>query len=371
MSNNNSNRRNDSGKALLGMLEGVTAFGMQIGGILFVLAIAYLLWGILSGTITNMSGLGQQESQRIWQNVQYACMALTIAGLTVTISAAIRFYDEEVLGYLLLIGGALFYWGAPMSAGISLNSSKILVAKTSPIGYVVGQFQFIGMVALGLAVPYIVLDFWYRMRGVRTTRVTTAPKSDQQRKESTVHLFCWQMPYCRDHLRKHCKAYDQRKSCWHLKSGCYCDEELINMATKGKPGAVEGFDQRYSQSAGQPKLMNAEQKRERCRQCFLYSEHQKMKYKLISPLAFPLTIGFVWFYRERLMAFFTKGLQFADFLASRFSFTHSAQQGTTSAWAKAPSSSETVIWVFMICLSLIVATFILRALEYLIYEKQL
>lgn len=366
-------RRRSRG-ALLDTIDTITMWGLQLGGPVFVISVGYLLWGMFAGSVGNVSSMPSAEQARLWANVQLACKVLTISGFVALASAGARYYTEEVIGYIFLISGASLYWGVPIVLGSAIRVGGTTgAAPTSPIGFAVSQIQLVGLVAVGAAVPFIIADFWYKLRGMRRSAprgAVVVSKEQQGIPKSRLYIFCWQMPYCRDYLRKFCKAYEQKKSCWRIKSGCYCDEDLILRVMK-KDGAdkIAGFDQRFSQAAGKSSNLTAAQKRERCRQCFLYTEHQKQKYRLLSPLAFPITVGLMWMYLKPVKTFLSKAIEFTDQFAGRMSFGH-GQDALGQQWSQAPATSETVLWIFLICIGLIIVTYVLRAIEYAVFDLQ-
>ena len=361
--------------AILDLVDILTKFGLQAGAVVFILVSVYLLWGVMSGSLARISSLPQADQARIWENLRLAWKALTISGLALIFSVAIRHHADESAGYALLIGGASFYWGMPMLVGSSAQVSRVAAAASPPLGYTVSQFQLVGTVALVVAAPLILSDFWYKLRGVRRPAargaVTIPKEGDLPR--SRVYLFCWQMPYCRDYLRRFCKAYEQRKSCWRIKSGCYCDEDMIlRVMKRSSTSKVAGFDQRYSEVfGGTSKNLAVAQKRQRCRQCFLYSEHQKQKYRILSPLVFPGAIAVMWMYLKPVKAVLQFALDKADFLVRSLSLHQTAGHAVANPWANAPATSETVQWIFLACLLLILITYMLRGLEFCIFDLQI
>ena len=361
--------------AILDAVDTLTKFGLQAGAVLFILVSGYLLWGVISGSLAHISMLPQVDQARIWENLRLTWKILTISGLVLIFSAAIRYYADETTGYALLIGGAALYWGMPMLVGSSAQISRVAGAATLPLGYTVSQFRLVGTVALVVAAPLILADFWYKLRGVRRPAArgaVTIPKEGEIPR-SRIYLFCWQMPYCRDYLRRFCKAYEQRRSCWRVKSGCYCDEDMIlRVMKRSSTSKVAGFDQRYSEVfGGTSKNLTAAQKRQRCRQCFLYAEHQKQKYRILSPLVFPGAIAIMWMYLKPVKAALQFALDKADYVVQSLSLHPTTGGAVANPWANAPATSETVLWIFLACLLLILITYMLRGLEFCVFDLQI
>jgi hypothetical protein len=349
-------------------VEGLTLLGLRAGGAAFVLVSGYVLWGIMTGRMAGGEAVSPADRARIVENVILAGRILSISGLVLIFSAATRYYWEEVTGYLFLIGGGALYWGVPMLIGSSLQLVGTDYARV--LVFVVGQFKLVGIMAMVFSVPFILADFWLKMRGVRRAipRSAVSVSKEPEAPKSRLYIFCWQLPYCREYLRKFCNAYEQRKSCWRVKSGCYCDEDMIlRVMKRSSTSRLPGFDQRYSEVAGGKKSLTSAQKRERCRQCFLYAEHQKQKYRMLSPLVFPATMLLMWIYLDPVR----KALKFA--LDKTDTLAQNLQYGPAIAnqWTNAQATSETVMWLFLMCIGLVVITYLLRGLEFMIFELQM
>ena len=363
-------RRRSRG-TVLDTVEGLTMRGVQFGGGAFAILSLYLLWGVISGSLVNAMAAPQADQLRIWENIRLACKILTAGGIVLILSASIKYYGDELAGYILLIGGALLHWGIPGAVGSSLQQVGFRAASLP--AYVASQFSLVGTVALLAAAPLIMADFWLKLRGVRRTRPRAAevvPKKEKATR-SRVYLFCWQMPYCRDYLREFCKAYEERRTCWRIKSGCYCDEDLVlRVMKRSATSKLSGFDQRFTGVGGKSDKLTPAQKRQRCRQCFLYTEHQRQKYRILSPLAVPIVIGAMWLYLIPARTLLRKALAFTDQFAGYISFKPGAEQVVGNQWANAPATSSTVEGLFLICIGLIILTYVLRGLEYCIFDLQ-
>jgi len=352
-------------------LDKLTTLGLELGGGAFILISVYLMWGLLTGSLADAVTLAAAERYRILQNIHLACRILAISGMVGLASAAIRYYMDEITGYALLIGGAVLHWGIPMLVGTSLQGVSFQAA-TLP-AYVVSQYSQVGMLALLLAGPLIAIDFWYKMRGMhrKATRGAAVVSGDQELPKARFYFFCWQMPYCRDYLRKFCTAYEKKKSCWRLKSGCYCDEEMIlRVMKRSATSKIDGFDQRYLLAPESKKKLTAAQKRRRCRECFIYVEHQKLKYRILSPLSLPAAVTIMWMYFKPMKALLHSALQLTDKFAGRISFGTGPVEAPAIKFGATTAATNTVEWLFLICLGMILVTYLLRGLEYFIFDLQ-
>jgi len=351
----------------------LTNWGLQIGALAFAVATIYLMWGVISGALSKTLGLGALDMQRVVQNVQIACRLLTAGGILLVVSGAIRYYLDEETGYVLFIVGAVLRWGMPIIVGSSLP--EVTAAAATLPAYVAAQYSLVGTVSLVAAVPFLAVDLSRKLRGAkrRASRATMVRTDEEEEiRKSRVALFCWQMPYCRDYLRKFCQAYEKRKACWRIKSGCYCDEDMIlRVMKRSSSSKVAGFDQRYSMAAGgATKGLTGAQKRQRCRECFIYVEHQKVKYRLLSPLSFPATAMLMYVYLKPVKAALHGALQLTDKFAGRLSYGAVPKDMLGSQWGASAAASGTVEWLFLLCLGLVVLTYLLRGLEYFIFDLQ-
>ena len=357
------------------LLDSLSRVGLQIGGLIFGGTCAYLLWGVFSGSWVQTGAFSQQDQGRVWGDIGIFCKAFVISGFALLISAAYRFYAEEVTGYLFLIGGAALYWGIPILVGSTVQSVLPFNTSASPTLHVVNQFRLVGIVALVLAAPLVLIDFYFKLRRAQSSTQKSAVSASQKLEvpRARLYLFCWQTPYCRDFVRKYCKAYEQRKSCWRIKSGCYCDEGLILLAMRREGAKAAGFDQQFSATATpqKSKRLTEAEKRQRCRECFLYIEHQKQKYRLLSPLVFPAVIGLLWAYFKPIKAWLEASLVWIDKRVTAISVLPSSEYSPANQWVNGQAMSDVVVWLFIICVGVILITYLLRALEYAIFELQI
>lgn len=342
------------------------------GGAAFLIGVGYVAWGIYSGRLDDAMKLAAADRYAVAQHVLFACKLISYGGIACLIGAAAKFYYEETLGYILLMIGAALYWGVAVAAGPTFQQMNEAALELAV--YALRQVQTVGMVSLALAVPFILGDFWARLSGARRFRVVTSSRGPDQRDEmqkTHLYLFCWQMPYCRDNLRKVCDAFEQKKPCWRIKTGCYCDEGLIMKSLRRGNPAAQGSEQQFTRPPDGPsKHLTPAQKRERCRQCFLYGEHQRQKFKILSPLAFPLVIGLMWVYLKPLKDLLGAALAFTDKFAGSVSFGPKPDQVAESLWLDKAATSNVVEWMFIICIGLILITYTLKAIEYLVFELQ-
>ena len=92
---------------------------------------------------------------------------------------------------------------------------------------------------------------------------------------------CWQLPYCRKFVRERCPIYHAKRTCWKERVGCMCEEEVIRVAMEGKP--IPKSQLLDGSAIPRNHRLNEKQKAERCRNCVIYNEHQRHKYRALAP----------------------------------------------------------------------------------------
>jgi hypothetical protein len=343
----------------------------MIGGLLFAISAAYLLWGILGDSLRGVNNLSPTDLKRITGNVLFACSIMKTSGIVLAIAIGVRFYAEEITGYALLIAGGLIYWGVPYLAGISIHDATNSALRL-PV-FIADTFMQVGMISMVMCPPLILLDMWRRITNVRSAPLREGTKSPELEEptgtNSIFSFYCWQSPYCRAHLRRYCKAFKQHSACWRTKSGCFCDEDMILRTLQGN-SATASVIAANKPSFSKKREYTSTQKRERCRQCFLYADHQNKKYRLMSPLVFPIAVFIVWTYHVPAKEYLGKFIEALAVGVGNMSFIPETQN-VANQWASTPAASDSVEWIFLSCLGLIMATYMLRGLEYLIFELQI
>src|SRR5688572_3225436 len=161
-----------------------------------------------------------------------------------------------------------------------------------------------------------------------------------------VFAKCWQMSFCRDAIRKRCPIYHARTRCWKERVGCMCEENVIRhamdaiinkeiirydakpkeapLAEPAKPSIADeiiafeaDFGKESTTAVAESPPVEEEKpeekteelrrpevyvppsrkevkiphnphlsdfvKRERCRNCVIYNEHQRLKYQFLAP----------------------------------------------------------------------------------------
>lgn len=351
----------------------LTGAGMVLGIVAVLLFGGYVVHGFQSGGIAKLAEMSEADRQRILVNLRFACGAMGTSCLVVVISAVIRYYVEETLGYALSLIGALFFFAPPFVLSAPSNNSAYSNVAISIVG---SQLQTIGLTTLA---PGLLLLF--RDIVSRIIRTLTQPRKatnmvwgrGEQRGISPwrkAYGRCWELPHCRQFIRNLCNAYGSGKSCWRIKSGCYCDERTILRAMQAKGEGLDAEKHPIVSSAlyKQPALTPAE-KRARCRNCAIYSHHQLQKYRVVSPLAFPAVALLVWIFTPNLYAMIQHLVNFTDKIMKYVAFAPEGVGGA-SDWTQYVSGAGAVNWLFIAWLSIMTISCTLHLIEYFVFKVQ-
>lgn len=266
-----------------------------------VVSLAYILWGVFSGAVGQPVADGIRANQ-IAQNIQLASKILSFSLFSGALALVFSLFDEGWFGPVLAVVGFSMHFGAvPVLGSIGQTEPVlILIQATRGIGY---SLVVIGLLKYCVDVARWLLDLPNRMRLRANVGIATRAEAAQQRIAANANMFspCWQLPFCREVIRKQCPAYIARKRCWKFGRGCYCDEEMISRIVRGESEEAVKAPTRMSRQGKPP-----------CGRCYIFLEHQNLKFKVLSPLAVPVTvIGMVaiWGQMMNAMNFAGQGLQ--------------------------------------------------------------
>lgn len=252
------------------------AFWGGVGILIFSVVVVVFLMSVANGDATKAGQIA--SSIGLFQKGLLIGVIGTVAG------SAWLFWEEEIM-VALNLGGAfvLFFSSTILSMAMSFpaeNANKGILAGYDALGLA-------GKIYLAFAFVILIGDIALRVK----TRTEQGAKKDSLKYGKGVteesdrkNVFmgkCWQLPYCRKFVREKCPIYHAKRTCWRELVGCMCEESVIRIAMDGKPISKESL----LSGAAIPrntKLTDAA-KRERCKTCVIYNEHQKHKYKLAMP----------------------------------------------------------------------------------------
>lgn len=290
------------------------------------------------------------------KNVEVLQKILAVGSIGLGIGAAVTFWGEEILGAILLIvSGAMFF--APLYMPSFLGSSSQAI-----VGRSMGAIQSAGAMLGGVSMIILVADIATRMRN----RTKKGAKADQMKygkgikeEAGTKNVFmgkCWQLPFCRKFVREKCPIYHANRTCWKELVGCMCEEQVIRNAMEGRPISKEAL----LNGSAIPKnnKLTVDQKRERCRNCIIYNEHQRHKYKLMMPVTLgALTVIYV-IGHPILIPMTANTMRAINTVVSRGTL------GGLKALEPPPAFNEGLLFVFF----LVLLTYAMKVIEYLIFK---
>jgi hypothetical protein len=354
---------------------------MNAGFVVGVLTAVYLLFGVLSGGLGGFNAEPKPERLRILANLLFASQTMR-AGLAVgAIGAAMVFFREEAIGYILLLGSALLGLAIPYVCRLTANGQ----ANSFGVDAALAAFVSAAVVPAGVGALLVARDIVLRLAGAVRNRtldhkeLTYGSEAQAERRPIRTSLLakCWEGPYCREFIRVHCPIFIARKACWREKRGCYCEEDIVSAAAAHVNGVVLDMapDPKYNfanraQPLGgaanpyrKPELSQA-QKIERCKYCVIYNEHEREKYQLLVPVTMVATVAGCALLATNVRGLIGTALQFSQNIADRFSF-----HGTTDAQFSQPS--EVIEWILVAAFTIIVLSKILQVLEWACFKAKI
>ncbi len=351
---------------------------MRAGVAALVLASAYLAYAQITGLKLPLS-LSSVDRLRLFTNYELGLRVFVWGVALVALGVAYEYFRDEATGYMLAAAGAVLHWGVPVVA-----ASLVPIKAPEYANALVRAGMSAGFWSLAPGTLVILCDVIWRVReyatGKRKGRTVAVPKgAENLEKLPGAPLKCWQSSFCRPYVRELCPRFIEKTPCWKKKEGCFCEEKIILRAMEIKEGGGSFYSEmRKSLAAGEiskPALTDAE-KRDRCRRCPIYAEHQRMKYKALVPAAFVVTflllaVNTVW-----IRSVLEIAVVRADKIAMQFKFAaihtvgSAAQSGPMATVLSDDFQSVFIFWGFMAFLGIMVLTWLLRLVEWLIFKLQ-
>lgn len=273
------------------------------------------------------------------------------------------FWGEETLPILQIMGAALL-WFAPIYVPGMMGGMPNPVSSAA-----LATIQLAGTIFGLLAIGVLVIDITVRVK----TRAKLGSKADQMKfgkgvaeEKAVKNVFmgrCWQLPFCRKFVRDKCPIYHARRTCWKEGVGCMCEEEVIRgaMSSRAIPKDIVAAAKYIPVNN---KLTPA-QKMERCKQCVIYNEHQKHKYKLMLPITVLMFVGLYALLRTPMLEGVAVLMKSADKMLGGLTFSQTQTVQTTVA--KAPVFQE----IFLVCMMVVALAYTLKMLEFCVFKLKL
>lgn len=410
-------RSSSSERLFQTFLDWVRRLG-QFATIIALVAVAYLLYGLFAGGITVWGTLDAAARARIGSNVHFGIQVLNISVGVLLLSLCVLYYDEETLGYALVASSVLLYYGVPFLMDYLMVGQFAQWERTGNVAAlsIYNELRFVGVAS---AVPGVILtvrDLFLRLLdgvGRKRDQFSAMPYGGTVQEETPVSpaligalAKCWQLPFCREFVRIRCPIFHARTRCWRERVGCMCEETVIRHAMDAMMAEVEvkrpdgpvDFaavvpDERRidldnptgvkkpvweAPPPRAPKIsrkqvriphnpnLTMSVKRERCRNCVIYNEHQRLKYQALAPLIVLALPALAYWRFAEIQGGLNHFLQTADRVMSRLSLDpHAREFGIVSSITSASVLAE---YILIGCLVVIFTTMVLRLLEYLVFK---
>lgn len=346
---------------LEGLLDATFRFALTASALVTLICLAFLVFYYVK-----FAGGSQPEGAQQALGLIGAFSKGLIAGSVVlAISTAYMFWGEEVLGVLqLMFAGALYFSPQYVPMALGEASSEPAARALAAIQQGGGWF---GLVAIGV----ILIDLYGRIQ-LRTRQGSRADQLKYGRgvkEEADIRNVllgkCWQLPYCRKFVRERCPIYHARRTCWKERVGCMCEEQVIQNALSG--GVIPRDVVAAAKFIPYNTRLPMAAKVERCRQCVIYNEHQKHKYKIALP---SVVVGLVLVYvllRQPMLDAVGGVIVNVDRLVGQATLRQGGQAATAAA---DPASMVVFKEILLICLLLVLMAYLLRLLEYLFFRAK-
>lgn len=266
------------------VLDGAAKLVMILGAIGTAAGAGFLLFQCfrLSG---NPADVKPQDAVGVIESLQ---KVLTVGVLGLAIGSTYLYWGSEFLAVgQLALAAALFF--APVYIPALAGSPS--GAFADPVGRALGGLNTAGMIFGVVAILCLVVDLVNRT----SKRVKKGTKADNlkygkgvKEEAGTQNVFlgkCWQLPFCRKFVREKCPIFHAKTSCWKELVGCMCEEAVIRGAMENKPIPKDAL--LAGKMIPRNNRLTDVQKKERCRNCVIYNEHQRHKYKA----SMPVTVG--------------------------------------------------------------------------------
>ncbi|MEO7719910.1 MAG: hypothetical protein ABIY70_27205 [Capsulimonas sp.] len=345
-----------------------------------VIFLGYLFWGIFGGAWANPNYGHMVFADRARQqsNIQMVFGLLRLSTFVSVVCILIMCLRDEMIGYILVAVGAVFYFGLPFATKQVYDAQGLSLSPATDTALTLLSSLWMVFVVPGAA--WVIADVVRRFQALSEQTALqranvkygsdVARQSGKQRQRFLGR--CWETAFCRDHVRDKCPIYIKRRGpCWWYKEGCMCEEYIvlqavINSDWKDKTKkADQGLGLRAG-AAGMPKtILSPAAKRDRCRRCIIYNEHQRDKYKALTALTIIAVPAVMYFNLPAMQSGVGAILRFVDSVTSKFAFTTSHGPNLTR------TASDGLVTFMIVCLGLVILSQALKLVEYCVFKLKI
>lgn len=396
------------------------------------LCLLYTLWGLFGGAWANPAyqALGHADRLRHLSNIGTVGTVLSVASVIDVLCLAICCFRDEGVGYLLLAIAAVLYAGMSYITGAVLNARGLQPSPATSAA--IGMLSGLATIYLVPGVLFVIVDFVRRLKAMSEAAAVQranvrygAEVKKQSGQRNTFLGRCWELPYCREQVRQKCPIYIKRQGpCWWYKEGCMCEERIVlqavidtdwrdktnaaaskvtgasgNSMSAGKPGSLAGNPMSLGAPApvsvpaavgprlnlnSQPskpearglginappkQILTAGQKRDRCRKCIIYNEHQRQKYKALVWVALIVVPVLLWMNMGWLGAAVTTMIKFAAHFTAQFNLATGPSDAEKTMMES--QNISMVMYVMIFCLGLVIVSQVLKFIEFCCFKLKI
>ncbi|HWD41725.1 MAG TPA: hypothetical protein VG944_22980 [Fimbriimonas sp.] len=335
------------------LLSGIARFLLILGGVVTLLCVALLIF-----LCFRVAGDSSANADAL-KITGIAGHVLLFSSVAVAVGGGFLWWGEDVASAILVLISAALYF-APLYVPSMLGDSS---TTNSAISEALGGVQTGGMVLGSLSIISLLVQVGIKVRqrakiGVKADHLKYGKGVKEEADRQNVFMgSCWQLPYCRRFVRERCPIFHSKRTCWRERVGCMCEEEVIRNAMENKPIpkdallATNMIPKNFKLTEGQ--------KAERCRNCVIYNEHQRHKYKLSLPVML-LAFAAIYFFLHGPLVDALTGV-----VLNINKAVHVATISGTSSKADTPTVFVEIL--LFICM-LVVLTYALKVLEFLLFK---
>ncbi len=352
--------RSEAAEGFLGFVDTSARLLFWAGLAALVISIGFLVF-----TFMTFNGPTQARPEQALANIDLFQKVLMAGVIAAVIGSTYMHFGEETLGPLQLGVAAALYF-SPAYLPLMLGGGN---APSAIAGKALGAIQFGGLILGILAIAVLVFDVSVRIKdrskyGSKADLLKYGKGVKEEPNVQNVFMGkCWQLPFCRKFVRQQCPIYHSKRTCWKERVGCMCEETVIQSAMEGKPIPKDAVA--AAKFIPVNNRLTMAQKAERCKQCVIYNEHQRHKYKLWMPVtAVSFVLGYVAL-RPVLLAMTSNMLRGLDSAVGKATFRTNDQAG--QAIATAPVAFQEIL---LACMAVVVFAYVLKLLEFLIFKAK-
>jgi len=345
----------------------------------FVVSLGYILYGIFSGVLSRPVDAAAIE--RYARNLRLMGEIMAASGVLGTLCFVVLTLSE--LAYSVTMGllglGLMFGMPVLVASNLAQGDDRIIRAITEW-----SRNAGMGILAIiGLRILYEIVE-QVRTAGVRRKEKEQLEAIEGLQKAKRparpgIWSPCWKLPYCHDAVREACPAFKARRSCWRYGAGCNCDPSMIERlirsgALESGKGASKASSREktahaaYLRSDLQADVVVKAERTIPCSKCPIYLDHQRQKFKIVNPIAIVGTIVAMGALYIPLKAIYHAVVQAVAAVASRLTFD--VERVDPGQWVRYLDTPALQVFFFII-VGLLALSYVLKFVEWVIFEKKL